>query len=82
MHLPSAGMIRFRFDGFAHAHLSPSGHPEVSVNLASRAAIASGWRPATVTQISSPLATDRCYSFSDPNRAPAHSRISPETRSC
>jgi hypothetical protein len=42
MHLPSAGMIRFRFDGFARAHLSPSGHPEVSVNLAIHAAIASG----------------------------------------
>jgi hypothetical protein len=23
MHLPSAGMIRFRFDGFALLHLSP-----------------------------------------------------------
>jgi hypothetical protein len=23
MHLPSAGMIRFRFDGFANLHLSP-----------------------------------------------------------
>jgi hypothetical protein len=23
MHLPSAGMIRFRFDGFASLHLSP-----------------------------------------------------------
>jgi hypothetical protein len=40
MHLPSAGMIRFRFDGFARTHLSPSGHPEVSANLAVRAAIA------------------------------------------
>ncbi len=36
MHLPSAGMIRFRFDGFASLHLSPSGHPEVSESIAPR----------------------------------------------
>jgi hypothetical protein len=29
MHLPSAGMIRFRFDGFAFASQPVSGHPEV-----------------------------------------------------
>ena len=34
MHLPSAGMIRFRFDGFASLHLSRSGHPEVAVKIA------------------------------------------------
>jgi len=27
MHLPSAGMIRFRFDGFAGQRLSPDGAP-------------------------------------------------------
>ena len=29
MHLPSAGMIRFRFDGFAFASQPFAGHPEV-----------------------------------------------------
>lgn len=57
MHLPSAGMIRFRFDGFARTHLSPSGHPEVSVNLAARSAIASD---SDGPQISPPLPAVRC----------------------
>ena len=34
MHLPSAGMIRFRFNGSASLHLSPFRHPEVLVNIA------------------------------------------------
>ncbi len=25
--VPSAGIVRFRFDGFAQDHLSPQGHP-------------------------------------------------------
>jgi hypothetical protein len=34
MHLPSAGMIRFRFNGSAFLHLSPFRHPEVIGNIA------------------------------------------------
>ncbi len=34
MHLPSAGMSRFRFNGSAFLHLSPYGHPEVTWNIA------------------------------------------------
>jgi hypothetical protein len=34
MHLPSAGMIRFRFNGSALLHLSPFRHPEVMTNIA------------------------------------------------
>ena len=34
MHLPSAGMIRFRFNGSASLHLSPFRHPEVMGNIA------------------------------------------------
>jgi hypothetical protein len=33
LNLPSAGMIRFRFDGSASLHLRPFGHPEVCVNI-------------------------------------------------
>ncbi len=33
MHLPSAGMSRFRFNGFACASQPCEGHPEVSVNI-------------------------------------------------
>jgi hypothetical protein len=33
MHLPSAGMIRFRFDGFAFASQPFQGHPEVGANI-------------------------------------------------
>jgi hypothetical protein len=33
MHLPSAGMIRFRFDGFASLHLSRLRHPEVATRI-------------------------------------------------
>jgi hypothetical protein len=36
--LPSAGMIRFRFDGFASLHLRPDGHPEVSARIVGCAA--------------------------------------------
>ena len=79
MHLPSAGMIRFRFDGFTSLHLSPSGHPEVSANLAVRAAIASGRCPRTDTEISPPLPSIRCYPFPDPTRDRADSRFCPET---
>ena len=34
MHLPSAGMSRFRFNGSALLHLSPFRHPEVMGNIA------------------------------------------------
>jgi hypothetical protein len=33
MHLPSAGMIRFRFDGFAFASQPVTRHPEVLVKI-------------------------------------------------
>jgi hypothetical protein len=33
MHLPSAGMIRFRFDGFAFASQPSEGHPEVGATI-------------------------------------------------
>jgi hypothetical protein len=33
MHLPSAGMIRFRFDGFAFASQPCDGHPEVGLTI-------------------------------------------------
>jgi hypothetical protein len=33
MHLPSAGMIRFRFDGFAFASQPVARHPEVPSNI-------------------------------------------------
>lgn len=42
MHLPSAGMIRFRFDGFAFASQPCDGHPEVSGNIGEGAAGARG----------------------------------------
>jgi hypothetical protein len=38
LNLPSAGMIRFRFDGSASLHLRPLGHPEVMVNIGRDAA--------------------------------------------
>jgi hypothetical protein len=37
MHLPYAGMVRFRFNGFAASHLSPCGHPEVRRTLSDAA---------------------------------------------
>jgi hypothetical protein len=42
LNLPSAGMIRFRFDGSASLHLRPYGHPEVLVNISRAAAGARG----------------------------------------
>ncbi len=41
MHLPSAGMIRFRFNGSAFAS-QPYGHPEVGVNIRAGVAGARG----------------------------------------
>jgi hypothetical protein len=42
MHLPSAGMIRFRFDGFAFASQPFEGHPEVGANIRNAAQDARG----------------------------------------
>jgi hypothetical protein len=47
MHLPSAGMSRFRFNGSASLHLSPKGHPEVKVSIVPSfsSASAKSWMP-------------------------------------
>jgi hypothetical protein len=42
MHLPSAGMIRFRFNGSAFASQPVARHPEVSPNIGAGAAGARG----------------------------------------
>ena len=42
MHLPSAGMIRFRFDGFAFASQPVARHPEVKANIRNAAPDARG----------------------------------------
>jgi len=42
MHLPSAGIIRFRFDGFASLHLSRWRLPEVGPRIGENAVGARG----------------------------------------